>query len=170
MGKSTRAYCKTNTSKWHNGICRSSHSPAKAIAGCFCVSFGKNKSSRGMFGPYILTVAAMKVKKKKRANCIYAGVRWRQRRALAQVLGVHLKTCSWQQMCTDQNGWNNNFVDDMRVILAVPSSGSSLLSFEMANSELDDEVGDDGNDDMATVLHRWGRVARFRQLFRLVWE
>lgn len=58
----------------------------------------------------------------------------------------------------------------MRVILAVPSSGSSLLSFEMANSELDDEVGDDGNDDMATVLHRWGRVARFRQLFRLVWE
>lgn len=29
MGKSTRAYCETNTTKWHNEICRSSHSPTE---------------------------------------------------------------------------------------------------------------------------------------------
>lgn len=57
----------------------------------------------------------------------------------------------------------------MRIILAVPSwqqqcggCNSSLLSFEMANNEYDD-IGDDGNDDMATVYKRRPR-ARFRQL------
>lgn len=130
-----RVYCKTNTTKWHNEICRSSRRNPAATQqpSCVCVPFGKNKSSAVCSGHIALT------REKKNGHAGFSVST--TSRTIARVLGVYLKAFPWHKMCTDQNGWNNNFVDDMRIILAVQSRGSSVRRrwqqqpFELWNSK-----------------------------------
>lgn len=124
-----RVYCKTNTTKWHNEICRSSRRNLAATQqpSCVCVPFGKNKSSAMCSGHIPYCIYTGRHTGKNGQNGIYGGVLVSTTsRTIARVLGVYLKAFPWHKMCTDQNGWNNNFVDDMRIILAVPSRDSSM--------------------------------------------
>lgn len=102
MGKSTRAYCKTNTIKWHNEICRSSHR-ARAFV-CPCLFGTTYKSARYARSHIHKTCIYTNTRRrhemeKNGTKCIYAGVWCRQqcaaRRALREYLLCTRKTVPW---------------------------------------------------------------------------